>query len=452
MSAMDGQKRVAGSRRQLTRVVAGALALGTACARAGDLGTEERAGASDASGFSGTAGEGGVSGSSGIGGSAGAAGASSSAGTAGDGGSGPSGKGGTSGTSGKGGTSGTSGKGGTSGTSGKGGTSGTGGTGACTGSCIPRFGYTPTNFSPSGLQPESTDESTLLNCGVSTFDSTTLAFGNWCGRNEPTPVVRSQSGGPEVVVLPFRNLGVEAGSTLRLTGSRPVILAAFGNVVIGGSIDADANGTTPGAGGNWSCGASQGGNGSGSTALLGGASGGGGGLGTAGGKGGIADTDGTPSSGGLAGVARGNSTPTPLLGGCAGGQAGDCSTAGGAGGGAVQISSTGTLWILGGTLHANGANGATPCDSNGESGGTGGGSGGTILLEAPNVQVDASSLQVTGGRGGANGRSAGVFPCGGTSGGTPSTTASSPGTDGIDCQGGSPGGGGGFGRAKILVR
>jgi len=319
------------------------------------------------------------------------------------------------------------------------------------------FPFTPSNFNPTDYQPSVSSSSTVgLGCGLSTFDSETLAFGNWCGQFQPTPVVLPQSGGPAVIVLPVTSLSVAGGSSLRLTGSRPVVFAVFGNATIAGTIDVSASGTTPGAGGNLSCGASQGGDGSGNTARDDGASGGGGGaFGTPGGSGGRADTDrccggaGITQPGGVGGVTRGTSGQIPLLGGCAGGRAGGCSTAGGAGGGAVQISTAGTLTVTG-TVRSNGGAGALPCGTNDEGGGTGGGSGGGILLEGATLATSGATLQANGGAGGPGGK---YFQCGsGSTGAAGSTSASNAGSDGQDCVGGSPGGGGGYGRIQTLDR
>ncbi|MEW5854861.1 MAG: hypothetical protein AB2A00_39155, partial [Myxococcota bacterium] len=137
--------------------------------------------------------------------------------------------------------------------------------GYCNGICAlpaPQFGYPPSNFDPSALSWR-TASGLVLDCGQSRFDTSTLTFGNWCGEVEPVPVRLTQVNGPDVIVLPVLGVDVAAGSSLRLTGSLPVILAVFGNATIAGTIDASANGTTPGAGGDWSCGASKGGDGSG---------------------------------------------------------------------------------------------------------------------------------------------------------------------------------------------
>jgi len=340
------------------------------------------------------------------------------------------------------------------GASGAGGANETGGAAGSAGTTgIVDFSYKPWNFDPAAHRAAVTSSSSVrLDCGISTFDSTSLAFGNWCGTFQPTPVTRPQSGGQEIVVLPVASFTVASGATLRLTGARPVVFAVFGDASIAGTIDASANGATPGAGGNQSCGTSQGADGTGETMRLRGASGGGGGgFATAGGKSGEANTDGKSEAPASGGVARGDDLLTPLFGGCAGGKAGGCTTAGGAGGGAVQVSAAGELNATG-SLLANGAPGATPCGADDEGGGTGGGSGGAIVLEGNALMTTGATLQVNGGDGGNNGAYAGIFDCGEEAGGVGATSAITPGGDGIDCQGGSPGGGGGYGRVLTMDR
>lgn len=319
------------------------------------------------------------------------------------------------------------------------------------------LGFAPANFD-AGAIAWSAQPSATLDCGTTTVDTTdpdgsgplVATITGWCG-TAPAPVAQDQSGGAQLVILPLRGLMLGSGNTLRLIGSRPVVIAVDGDVTVAGTIDANASGTTPGAGGNASCGSSAGGNGSGDTARFSGASGGGGGgCGTAGGRGGIADTDGSDVNGGSAGTARGNPELMPLLGGCSGGRAGGCSTNGGAGGGALQITASGSIAIAG-TLRANGAAGATPCGQNDEGGGTGGGSGGALLLEATNVDTAGATLQTNGAAGGKNGNYAGIYNCGGANGGGGSTSASNAGGNGTNCQGGSPGGGGGYGRQRTIV-
>lgn len=326
------------------------------------------------------------------------------------------------------------------------------------------LGFTPSNFDPSGVN-WSAQPNSRLNCGTTTIDSTdpdgagpsVATITNWCG-TAPTPFVQIQNGGPEIIVVPLTGLTIDSGNTLRLVGPRPVAFAVDGKVTIDGTIDASASDTTPGAGGNYSCEPSQGGDGTGEvTSWRGASGGGGGGFGTAGGMGGDANTDRISANnvrpGGAAGVTRGSAALIPLLGGCSGGRGGNCSSAGGAGGGAVQISASGLLEVNG-TIRANGGNGATPCGPTSEGGGTGGGSGGAILLEAATVDTAGSTIETKGGRGGRNGSFCGVYAayCGIAAGGAGSSNASTAGSNGQDSKGGGPGGGGGFGRIHIATR
>src|SRR5262249_14781199 len=92
------------------------------------------------------------------------------------------------------------------------------------------FAYSPANFDPTDfeLQPTAVGYKTIFDCGVVTFDSTALAFDKTCDPCHPLPsaVVRTQSDGSEVAILPMRNLIVAKGATLRVVGSRPVVIAA----------------------------------------------------------------------------------------------------------------------------------------------------------------------------------------------------------------------------------
>jgi hypothetical protein len=114
----------------------------------------------------------------------------------------------------------------------------------------------------------------------------------------------------------------------------------------------------------------------------------------------------------------------------------------------VQLSAAGDLTVTG-TIRANGGDGDLPCGANDEGGGTGGGSGGGILLEGASLTRQRAILQVNGGNGGPDGD---YFHCGGNTGAQGSTSASNPGDDGRDCSGGSPGGGGGYGRVEAFDR
>jgi hypothetical protein len=170
---------------------------------------------------------------------------------------------------------------------------------------------------------------------------------------------------------------------------------------------------------------------------------GGGGFGTEGGKSGNANTDNIDpvgeKEGGVAGKIRGNETLIPLIGGCAGGSAGDCPTPGGAGGGAVQISVAGYLDVNG-TVWANGGDGESGCGTENEQGGTGGGAGGGILLEAMMLDTTDSTIEAAGGKGGLCGASCGAFKphCGVSSGGVGAASADTSGNSGEDNKGGGP--------------
>jgi hypothetical protein len=306
------------------------------------------------------------------------------------------------------------------------------------------FPYAPSNFDPEANAIESAaSEDVVLDCGVSQFDSTSLGFSNWCQAAEPAAVVVEQSDDSEAVVLVMRSLRIAAGATLRLTGSRPVILAVFGEARVDGAIDAGARGTASGPGAERDCsnGSGENGDDSGSSIGLGAGGGGGGSFGTVGGDGG---QGGDVSSGTAQSAARGDAEPAdtlvPLRGGCAGGDGGDGSGGGtggngGGGGGAVQLSVAGLLEVNG-VIGANGGGGAA--GSSALSGGGGGGSGGAIALEAGTLEVSgAAVLSANAGAGGA-GQS-----------GSPTDAAGSAGADGSSgtavAVGGSPEGSGGSG-------
>jgi hypothetical protein len=318
------------------------------------------------------------------------------------------------------------------------------------GTCAPmppylEFPYTPSNFNPSGVSAQAMSPLTYLNCGESVFNSETGAFSNFCGQQEPSPVLRTQTNGPDMVILPFRNITIAAGSSLRIVGTRAVVLAVFGDVELLGTINANATSSAAGAGGNQVCTDSTGANGTSQSCDCGwlcsnspGGGGGGGGHRTTGATGGR-------SSAGAGGAARGDTTVIPLLGGCRGGSGARCAPgAGGHGGGVVQLSVAGEL-VLRATsvVRANGSNGGNAgsgCDD--DSSGGGGGSGGSIVLEGNSVVLtNGGILEANGGSGG-NGR-------GNNSGGNGGTLASNPGTGTANsCNGGS-GGGGASGRVRV---
>ena len=303
------------------------------------------------------------------------------------------------------------------------------------------FDYTPSNVDVTTLDLSSPGNATL-DCGTTEITSSggNVTFTNWCG-TMPTPVVVSQSMGPDLAVIPVANLTIAAGNTLRLTGEMPVVLVAAGDMDISGTIDASSSSgmsMSSGAGANWMCGTSTGGDGSPDSGSSSG--GGGGGFGTAGGAGG----DGNNVSGGTPGSSRTQSDPlSPLVGGCAGGIGAydsSCNPNGGAGGGVVQLAASGTLTVSG-EINVAGANGNQGCGSDG--GGGGGGSGGGVLIEGEDVDLTGATITADGGNGGRAGNN----------GGAGSTDSASPGVNGRnDGALGGSGGGGGYGRIQATAQ
>jgi hypothetical protein len=315
-------------------------------------------------------------------------------------------------------------------------------------SCALSFGYAPSNFSPDGyIAP---DDATLIDCNT-TYDSTAHAFTDWCpGRTAPEIIADvTQAGGPNIDVLAFGGLTVNAGVTLALTGKNAIVLAVYGDANVHGTIDADGEpevsgnsaAGTSGPGGAYACSANAGGNAGTATSN----SGGGGGGGSTAGGGGANDCP-VVAVGGAAGAARPNVSLAPLYGGCPGGSSGPggCTTGGGGAGGAVQLSAAGVLSVDG-TITANGgAGGTSTCTEvivgvTYYGGGGGGGAGGAILLEGSSVAV-SGTVSVQGGKGGASGGGGAAYPSStGMAGGPASCTGSG-------VAGG--GGGGGYGYTK----
>jgi hypothetical protein len=192
-------------------------------------------------------------------------------------------------------------------------------------------------------------------------------------------VAQLDATGPNVMVVRLSGLTVSNSHLIKLTGTKPIIFLVNGNVLVdsNGKIDAGAAGTTPGAGGSIAgqCIGQTGG----SNAIVK-DGGGGGGFGTAGGAGG---------DGPAAGAISSDSDLQPLRGGCSGGAGGNGTISGGAGGGAVQITASGTITIGTAanvaTVSAAGGGGRGVTTNN--TGAGGGGSGGAILLEAPATPV-----------------------------------------------------------------
>ena len=351
------------------------------------------------------------------------------------------------------------------------------------------FGYTPSNFAATAYASDVPSSPTTLDCSL-TYDASTHAFtacagactGNFCtGATPPfvaADVAQSSSGGPKTDVLVFAGLTVTAGSTLTIGssaaggGGNAVIFAVFGDASVAGTIRADgAPGTSGGALGTNTPGASgPGGNSNCTTSAKAGSglnggpscssassdcrdSAGGGGAGSGGGGDGASGVNGNKGSGGSA---RANATLSPLSGGCPGGTSGGwaCTTYGGGGGGAVQVSAAGTLTVTG-TITANGGAGGSStcslsqslCNTTYPGGAGGGGAGGAVLLEGQSVTT-AMPVAVNGGSGG-NAMNAGAGGAGGTDAAPAGKNGSGSGGACGDASAAGGGGGGGYGYLRV---
>jgi hypothetical protein len=291
------------------------------------------------------------------------------------------------------------------------------------------FPYAPTNYDP-GMLNYVAAPVVNLDCSP-TIDTSTLAVTGWCGGTTPTLVTRTQSGGPEVAVLATRDFTLVAGRTLRVIGSRPLIISINGNASILGNVNARGAGAQPGAGGNSACSAGaigdNGGHDSGGDE--GSAGGAGGAYVTPGGGGG----DGNGGPGGAAASTVESTATLALRGGCQGGNGGGSGGGrqGGGGGGGIELSVAGTLTMSGAGARISTSGGAGARGSSDEDGGGGGGSGGMVLVEA-------NALNITGGWVTANGGGA-------ASGNATNAVNGANGSDGLDNGSGTTPGGAGQG-------
>jgi len=274
-----------------------------------------------------------------------------------------------------------------------------------------------------------------------------------------------QSNGGAVAFLRLHDFKLNAGTTLRVIGTRPLVIISDHDVTIEGAIDIGARLLAPGAGGF----APAKGSGAGANGAHidpnddgGGGGGGFGGAGGAGGTGGAA----------VGGAGGGTYPATILVGGSGGGTIApnlSCTNVGGGGGGAILIFAKHKL-TLSGAIHAGGGGGSAgmlcPSPAMYASAG-GGGAGGMIYLQTPDLN-GSGVLAANGGGGGGAACATGTIPQPGQDG-RPSTTVVAAGGIGSDCgsagasgavQGTAPstigaaqynGGGGGGGLGRIVV-
>ena len=255
------------------------------------------------------------------------------------------------------------------------------------------------------------------------FDTDSLTFVP--SVNITTSEVQTPTG--TAVLIAVRSIHLQQFGNFRVTGSKPLIVAARDMIVVDGTVDVSSGGA-----GARLCNAGPGQNDDG---------GAGGGAGASfsgtGGAGGNGDSDGSVSSTGgptNAPVAR----PAGPLGGCRGGDGGDSNAqggAGGSGGGTIAVISARIEIGSMGQINANGQGGRG--GNNDDSGAGGGGSGGFILLESPMINL-AGKLAANGG-GGGEGAGANDGNVGATA--TMSTTRASGGS-GNAANGGDGGSGG----------
>ena len=201
-------------------------------------------------------------------------------------------------------------------------------------------------------------------------------------------------------------------SNARIVGSLPVAFVASRDITIHGTLDASADGPTPGPGGLICEGTGAGGSpgvGFYERPRAGASAGypefiwaqggfGGGGYATAGGNGGTS----TSSTGAIGGPANGEPTLEPLRGGCQG--SAPQTAYRGAGGGGVQLVGGVRIRVAAtGVVHVGGG-GAMGGDLNAANAPAGGGSGGAILIESPLIELLAGArLNAAGGGGGGYG-------------------------------------------------
>ncbi len=295
------------------------------------------------------------------------------------------------------------------------------------------------------------DGGNVVVAGSATWNTGSCAVGSLPGL--PTRV--TQAGGGDVCVVRVHDLNISGQVSVQ--GPIPLVILAQGEIVISGTLDVSAYGTTEGPGGGlgsnftrFASGPSAGDDG-GNTATYTDSGGGGGGFCGAGGNGG--DAGGTLAGGPGGAVVVTNLSP--LIGGSGGGTggAGESTGLGGAGGGAVQLSALVRVQV-GGRIYAGGGGGGggldgTTRDWNIGAGG-GGGSGGSILIESPVVDL-SGTLRGSGGGGGGAASCRGYGVAGNGTDGAAVSGAPSGGVRGGLCAGGAFGGVGGAGGADATL-
>jgi len=316
-----------------------------------------------------------------------------------------------------------------------------------TGSCVswPALNIAPCNVALGGRGP------VTIATGSYRFDTDRGMLADSASTvTLPGALVPQSNGGPMVRVVNASRLTIDAGATVTVVGSHPVIFVVHGDAAINGIIDASAQvdgagQRTAGPGGNDAsqCMTAIGKDGI-DALVTGGAGGaGGGGYGANGGNGG----NGAGGAHGEHGRAVSDGMISPLRGGCHGGTGGKefLGVGGhggqpGDGGGAIEITALGQITING-TIRAGGSGGGVGGAGLAlvSAGGGGGGSGGAIVLDGATSTVTAGGKLCANGGGGGEGGQTGMT----SSPGLAATCTTTPAAGGATQADGGDGGAGG---------
>ncbi|MCP4449619.1 MAG: hypothetical protein GY811_30460 [Myxococcales bacterium] len=240
---------------------------------------------------------------------------------------------------------------------------------------------------------------------------------------------------PEVRLMMLGSFTISEGGKLKVVGTRPLVIAAWGGILIEGHLWADSTDERPGPGAESSMGCENTGTISGSDNMDGEGAGG-----TRGGKGGGGGdgNDGVGANGGRA--APISSLPEIFRGGCPGGKGGNLGCDGGHGGGAVLLAAQDGISISGKiTMGGHGGRAASAASA----GGGGGGSGGMLILAADGLLVDESAVILAKGGGGGGGTTGNGIAFPGKSGNLSLDTSPAPGGEGANGAGKGGAGSGG---------
>lgn len=272
------------------------------------------------------------------------------------------------------------------------------------------FGFDSLNFRNDGGTPGA---AVVINCSTTLNTGGTTPTLTLCdGGTQALSVITQKDGTTPAALLSTSSFTLSDAGTLTVSGTRPLIIASYGDAYVGGLLDVSATMSASGPGANLACSGSL--NGDFSVLTSGGTGAAGGGNASTGGNGGQGNANSNVPSGGA--TLQNVTETSPLVGGCSGGLGGSTASngqkpQGGGGGGAVQLSSS-TVLTIAGTITAaggggQGGTGAAVAVLYGE-GGAGGGSAGMIVLEGAGVRVLASArITANGGSGGEGGNGPG---------------------------------------------